>query len=122
MLPMEMKAVDSGFLFFSDLTLLLASFLFIVYHLSHLQIIRKNLSDACRMNQAENQKVALEFWKSALNPLTWTKILREVLVDAAFGSKLGAMRREALNEVFKLLTLGFAPDLSVYLKQFPDFC
>jgi len=58
----------------------------------------------------------LEFWKSGLNPLTWTEILRQVLIYAAFGSKLGAMHREALNKVFKLLTLGFAPDLSVYLK------
>ena len=63
----------------------------------------------------------MEFWKSALNPI-WTEILRQVFVDAAFGSKLGAMHREALNKVFKLLTLGFAPDLSVYLKQFLDFC
>ena len=45
-----------------------------------------------------------------------------VLVDAAFGSKLGAMHRDALSKVFKLLTLGFAPDLSVYLKQFLNFC
>ena len=35
---------------------------------------------------------------------------------AAFGSKLGAMHREALNKVFKLLTLGFALDLSVCLE------
>lgn len=58
------------------------------------------------------------FWSfgRALNPLTWTEILRQVLVAAAFGSKLGAMRREALNKVFKLLILGFAPNLSVYLK------
>nr|POE58865.1 homeobox-ddt domain protein rlt3 [Quercus suber] len=51
------------------------------------------------MNQTENQKVSLEFWKSALNPLTWTEILHQVLVDAAFGSKLGAMHRAALNKV-----------------------
>ena len=63
----------------------------------------------------------MEFWKSALNPI-WTEILRQVFVDAAFGSKLGAMHREALNRVFKLLTLGFAPDLIFYLKQFLDFC
>ena len=46
----EMKAVDSGFLFFSDLTLLLASFF--IYCLSSLSLAdnQKNLSDACRMS------------------------------------------------------------------------
>ena len=47
----EMKAVDSGFLFFSDQTLLLASFfIYCLSSLSHADN-QKNLSDACRMNQ-----------------------------------------------------------------------
>jgi hypothetical protein len=62
--------------------------------------------------QVENQKVVLEFWKTSLNPLTWTEILRQVLVAAGFGSKQGAMRREALSKVFKLLTLGIASDFT----------
>ncbi|KAL4626263.1 hypothetical protein ACB092_05G083600 [Castanea dentata] len=49
--------------------------------------------------KAENQKVALEFWKRALNPLAWTEILRQALVAASFGSKQGAMQSEDLNKV-----------------------
>lgn len=50
--------------------------------------------------QVENQESTLEFWDKSLNPLTWTEILRQVLVAAGFGSKQGAMRREALSKVF----------------------
>ena len=64
--------------------------------------------------QVGNQKVALEFWKRTLNPLTWTEILRQVLVAAGFGSKQGAIRREALTKVFKLLTLCFETDLTKF--------
>ena len=64
----------------------------------------------------KTKKNALEFWQRALNPLTWIEILRQALVATSFGSKQGAMRREAHNKVFKLLTLGFALDLSVCLE------
>lgn len=50
--------------------------------------------------QLENQKSTLEFWERSLNPLTWTEILRQVLVAAGFGSKQGAMRKEVLSKVF----------------------
>ncbi|XP_030963210.1 homeobox-DDT domain protein RLT3 isoform X2 [Quercus lobata] len=66
-----------------------------------------HLSISCNflalLHSAENQKVALAFWKRALNPLTWTEILRQVLVAAGFGSKQGAMRREALNKEMNLM-------------------
>lgn len=41
----------------------------------------------------------VEFWKTSLNPLTWTEILRQVLVAAGFGSKNGLFRRGALSKV-----------------------
>lgn len=50
--------------------------------------------------QVENQESVLEFWKRSLNPLTWTEILRQVLVAAGFGSKQSAVRRESLDKVF----------------------
>ncbi|BFG14874.1 hypothetical protein CerSpe_011480 [Prunus speciosa] len=55
--------------------------------------------------QVENQEPTLEFWKRSLNPLTWTEILRQVLVAAGFGSKQGARRRDALSkgELFRVL-------------------
>lgn len=61
--------------------------------------------------QVENQKIALEFWERSLNPLTWAEILRQVLVAAGFGSKQGALRREALSRVFNLYILSVARDL-----------
>lgn len=63
--------------------------------------------------QVENKKLALDFWERSLNPLTWTEILRQVLVAAGFGSKQGAMRREALSRVLKLVALVVA---SVYIS------
>ncbi|PPD94672.1 hypothetical protein GOBAR_DD08323 [Gossypium barbadense] len=45
----------------------------------------------------------LMVWKTSLNPLTWTEILRQVLVAAGFGSKQGLLRREALNKEMSLM-------------------
>ncbi|CAL2241591.1 unnamed protein product [Prunus armeniaca] len=53
--------------------------------------------------QVENQEPTLEFWKRSLNPLTWTEILRQVLVAAGFGSKQGARRRDALSKEMSLM-------------------
>ena len=64
----------------------------------------------------KTKKFLQSFGRGALNPLTWAEILLQALVAASFGSKQGAMQSEALNKVFKLLTLGFAPDLSVCLE------
>lgn len=45
----------------------------------------------------------VRFWKRSLNPLTWTEILRQVLVAAGFGSRKGVLQREALDKVSKSL-------------------
>ena len=49
--------------------------------------------------QVENQEIVVNIWKKSLNPLTWTEVLRQVLVAAGFGSKHGASQREAISEV-----------------------
>ncbi|KAH1081630.1 hypothetical protein J1N35_021391 [Gossypium stocksii] len=55
------------------------------------------------LHSVENQEFVVEFWKKSLNPLTWTEILRQVLVAAGFGSKQGLLRREALNKEMSLM-------------------
>lgn len=66
-----------------------------------------HLSKSCNflafIHSVENQESTLEFWDKSLNPLTWTEILRQVLVAAGFGSKQGAMRREALSKEMSLM-------------------
>ncbi|PRQ51784.1 putative transcription factor & chromatin remodeling DDT family [Rosa chinensis] len=66
-----------------------------------------HLSKSCNflafIHWVENQKSTLEFWERSLNPLTWTEILRQVLVAAGFGSKQGAIRREALSKEMSLM-------------------
>ena len=51
--------------------------------------------------QVGQNEFVLKFWKRSLNPLTWTEILRQVLVAAGFGSRKGTLRREALDKVSK---------------------
>ncbi|XVE72619.1 hypothetical protein DITRI_Ditri11bG0052600 [Diplodiscus trichospermus] len=55
------------------------------------------------LHSVENQEFVVEFWKTSLNPLTWTEILRRVLVAAGFGSKQGVLRREALSKEMRLM-------------------
>ncbi|OMO96861.1 hypothetical protein CCACVL1_04754 [Corchorus capsularis] len=55
------------------------------------------------LHSVENQEFMVEFWKKSLNPLTWTEILRQVLVAAGFGSKQGLLRREALSKEMTLM-------------------
>ncbi|KAM2993564.1 hypothetical protein FF2_045649 [Malus domestica] len=66
-----------------------------------------HLSKSCNflafIHSVENQESTLEFWKRSLNPLTWTEILRQVLIAAGFGSKQGAMRRDALSKEMGLM-------------------
>ncbi|XP_022771611.1 homeobox-DDT domain protein RLT3-like isoform X4 [Durio zibethinus] len=50
------------------------------------------------LHSVENQEFVVEFWKTSLNPLTWTEILRQVLIAAGFGSTQGLLRREALSK------------------------
>ncbi|EXB42573.1 hypothetical protein L484_011346 [Morus notabilis] len=73
-----------------------------------------NLSRCCNylalLHSVENQESVLEFWKRSLNPLTWTEILRQVLVAAGFGSKQSAVRRESLDkEMHHMVTYGLRP-------------
>lgn len=51
-----------------------------------------------------SQDFALEVWKKSLNPLTWTEILRQVLVAAGFCSKQGALQKETFSKVFSFHT------------------
>ncbi|GAV68407.1 LOW QUALITY PROTEIN: Homeobox domain-containing protein/DDT domain-containing protein [Cephalotus follicularis] len=62
------------------------------------------------LHSVENQELVLEFWKKSLNPLTWTEILRQVLVAAGFGSNRGALQREALGkEMSFMVKYGLRP-------------
>ncbi|GLT94283.1 hypothetical protein SLE2022_120320 [Rubroshorea leprosula] len=74
-----------------------------------------HLSVSCKflalLHSVENQKFVVEFWRKSLNPLTWVEILRQVLIAAGFGSKQGALRREALSKEMSLMVkYGLCPD------------
>ncbi|CAN1781365.1 Homeobox-DDT domain protein RLT3 [Linum perenne] len=68
--------------------------------LSHLTISCKFLA---LLHCVEGQELLVDFWKSSLNPLTWTEILRQVLVAAGLGSKQGAFRRQALSKEMRIM-------------------
>lgn len=53
--------------------------------------------------QIEHEEFSLELCISSLNALTWTEILRQVLVAAGFGSKRGRVPGEALCKVLQFL-------------------
>lgn len=55
------------------------------------------------LHSVEDQEFVLEFWKKSLNPLTWTEILRQILVAAGFGFKTGAFQREPLSKEMSLM-------------------
>ncbi|PON97514.1 Octamer-binding transcription factor [Trema orientale] len=55
------------------------------------------------LHSVENQEFSLEFWGRSLNPLTWTEILRQVLVASGFGSKQIAIRKESLDKEMHLM-------------------
>ncbi|KAE8675183.1 Homeodomain-like transcriptional regulator isoform 2 [Hibiscus syriacus] len=55
------------------------------------------------LQSVENQEYLVDFWKTSLNPLTWTEILRQVLIAAGFGSKQGLLRRETLSKEMDLM-------------------
>ncbi|XP_077243782.1 homeodomain-like transcriptional regulator [Tasmannia lanceolata] len=50
------------------------------------------------LNFVRHQELDVKFWNRSLNPLTWTEILRQVLVAAGFGSKQNSFRRGILNK------------------------
>ncbi|CAN0927277.1 Homeobox-DDT domain protein RLT3 [Linum grandiflorum] len=75
--------------------------------LPHLTISCKFLA---LLHSVEGQELLVDFWKSSLNPLTWTEILRQVLVAAGLGSKQGASRRQALSKEMRImLKYGLTP-------------
>ncbi|KAL3520941.1 hypothetical protein ACH5RR_019090 [Cinchona calisaya] len=62
------------------------------------------------LHSVDRRKFLLEFWQRALNALTWTEILRQVLAAAGFGSKRGRTPREARNkEVSLMAKYGLSP-------------
>ncbi|XP_010274901.1 PREDICTED: homeobox-DDT domain protein RLT3 isoform X2 [Nelumbo nucifera] len=60
------------------------------------------MSKDCRflwfLHSVENQEFLVKFWNESLNPLTWTEVLRQILVAAGFGLKQSTLRKEALNK------------------------
>lgn len=49
------------------------------------------------------QEIDVNVWCQSLNPLTWTEVLRQVLVASGFGSKSNTARREILNKEMNLM-------------------
>ncbi|XP_022976954.1 homeobox-DDT domain protein RLT3 [Cucurbita maxima] len=65
------------------------------------------LSKSCKflalVHLLGSQDFALDVWKKSLNPLTWTEILRQVLIAAGFCSKQGALQKETLSKEMNLM-------------------
>ncbi|XP_057955233.1 homeobox-DDT domain protein RLT3 isoform X2 [Malania oleifera] len=62
------------------------------------------------LHSVERQEFVVKIWNKFLNPLTWTEILRQVLIAAGFGSKEGTLRKEFLNkEVDLMVKYGLRP-------------
>ncbi|XP_073314795.1 homeobox-DDT domain protein RLT3-like isoform X1 [Primulina huaijiensis] len=57
----------------------------------------KNCKFLQLLQSLEHHTSVLELWQSSLNLLTWTEILRQVLVAAGFGPKLSMEPKEASN-------------------------
>ncbi|KAJ0113727.1 hypothetical protein Patl1_03208 [Pistacia atlantica] len=68
--------------------------------LAHLSVSCKFLA---LLHSVENKEFLVELWNGFLNPLTWTEILRQVLVAAGFGSKQGSAQRESLSKEMVLM-------------------
>ncbi|KAL9164032.1 hypothetical protein ABFS82_06G079800 [Erythranthe guttata] len=63
----------------------------------------KNCKFSSLLHTLENHDIALEFWQKSLNSLTWTEVLRQVLVAAGFGSKLNMTRTAVCNKEVSLM-------------------
>ncbi|RZC71564.1 hypothetical protein C5167_034786 [Papaver somniferum] len=50
------------------------------------------------LHYAKDQELRVKFWNRSLNPLTWTEILRQVLIGAGFGSKQSVLRKKQLEK------------------------
>ncbi|CAL2224942.1 unnamed protein product [Prunus armeniaca] len=57
----------------------------------------------CMQPWDSSPEIVKKLFKGSLNRLTWTEILRQALVAAGFGSKQGAMRRDALSKEMSLM-------------------
>ncbi|XP_031281488.1 homeobox-DDT domain protein RLT3 isoform X2 [Pistacia vera] len=68
--------------------------------LAHLSVSCKFLA---LLHSVENKEFLVELWNGFLNPLTWTEILRQILVAAGFGSKQGSAQRESLSKEMVLM-------------------
>ncbi|CAN4114486.1 unnamed protein product [Withania somnifera] len=55
------------------------------------------------VHSIEHEEFSLKLWISSLNALTWTEILRQVLVAAGFGSKHGRVPGEGLSKEVSLM-------------------
>uniref|UniRef100_A0A1J3DY83 Homeobox-DDT domain protein RLT3 n=1 Tax=Noccaea caerulescens TaxID=107243 RepID=A0A1J3DY83_NOCCA len=66
-----------------------------------------NLSISCKflalLQSVESQIHILDLWKDSLNSLTWTEILRQILVAAGFGSVKCAVQSEELSKERRLM-------------------
>ncbi|XP_010450235.1 PREDICTED: homeobox-DDT domain protein RLT3-like isoform X1 [Camelina sativa] len=66
-----------------------------------------NLSISCKflalLQSVESQILILDLWKDSLNSLTWTEILRQILVAAGYGSVKGAVQSEELSKERRLM-------------------
>ncbi|VVB01384.1 unnamed protein product [Arabis nemorensis] len=66
-----------------------------------------NLSISCKflalLQSVESQILILDLWKDSLNSLTWTEVLRQILVAAGFGSVKCAVQSEELSKEKKLM-------------------
>ncbi|KAK6940406.1 WHIM1 domain, partial [Dillenia turbinata] len=72
--------------------------------------ISKNCMYLRLLHLVELQEYLVKIWIKALNPLTWTEILRQILIAAGFGSRQGPLRRDILGkEVSNLMRLGLRP-------------
>ncbi|XP_024005575.1 homeobox-DDT domain protein RLT3 isoform X1 [Eutrema salsugineum] len=66
-----------------------------------------NLSISCKflalLQSVESQILILDLWKDSLNSLTWTEILRQILVAAGFGFAKCAIQSEELSKERRLM-------------------
>ncbi|KAK6937918.1 WHIM1 domain, partial [Dillenia turbinata] len=75
--------------------------------------ISKNCVYLRLLHLAELQEYLVKIWIKSLNPLTWTEILRQILIAAGFGSRQGLLRRVSLGkEMSNLMRLGLRPGTS----------
>ncbi|CAL9224946.1 unnamed protein product [Arabidopsis halleri] len=66
-----------------------------------------NLSISCKflalLQSVESQILILDMWRDSLNSLTWTEILRQILVAAGYGSVKCAVQSEELSKERRLM-------------------